>query len=67
MQQLTYDQIKSIKADIQRLARFQPREEMLPRHKLAICVLIGTVAYRVAKEYDTFQPSKDNRAATKPS
>jgi hypothetical protein len=67
MQNLTSDQVKSIKADIQRLADFQPYKEMLPRHKLAICVLIGMIAYRVAEEYDSFQPSKDDRAAPKPS
>ena len=67
MKHLTYDQVKSIKADIQRLADFQPSKEMLLRHKLAVCVLIGVVSYRVAKEYGTFQPSKDDRATPKTS
>lgn len=67
MQPLTYDQVKSIKADIQKLARFQPHKEMLPRQKVAICVLIGVIAYRVAREYDALQPSIDESTTPKSS
>jgi hypothetical protein len=67
MKDLTYDQVKSIKADNQRLADVHPYKGMLPMHKLAVCVLIGVISYRVAKEYGTFQPSKDDRATPKPS